>query len=452
MLGARAGTVRAMPAALAPASRPPDRGPGQAPGLRRCGWRRPARRRAAAGSQWRVRAVTPGTVAPGTGASRMSAAELSARDGESRRARQPPGWCCSRSSRRCCCWRSRSGSRASAARRRRRRRGSMPSSRGRARPRRAGPGAPRRGSASSRRGCATWRPRAAGSRPRTSGCRASYARTRTTPARSSTAQIAFIDELKRANEAGAGTSATGSVPADPSGPGDPFTGGRADRPASGANPGASARQAAPLIERFELDGAPFREPDGADTKPLSTWLPAGSHAEAVVLSGVDASAGISSQGDPRPVLLRLTGPAWTAAPSASEDAAALSVDLAGCTVTGAAHGDLSSEKVYARAEDADLRRSRARHGGRDAGRGVRRQRRQGRGARPGGEPRGGAGREGVPRRPRLRGRPGRLGGLSRPRRWRAAAPRRSPQPGLPISGAQGSGPGLRAPGRRSPTT
>ena len=161
-------------------------------------------------------------------------------------------------------------------------------------------------------------------------------------------QIAFIDELKRANEAGAGTSAPGSVPADPSGPGDPFTGGRADRPASGANPGASARQAAPLIERFELDGAPFGEPDGADTKPLSTWLPAGSHAEAVVLSGVDASAGISSQGDPRPVLLRLTGPAWTAAPSASEDAAALSVDLAGCTVTGAAHGDLSSEKVYAR--------------------------------------------------------------------------------------------------------
>ena len=66
-----------------------------------------------------------------------------------------------------------------------------------------------------------------------------------------------------------------------------------------------------------------------------------------MLAGVDASAGISSQGDPRPVLLRLTGPAWTAAPSAG-DGAALSVDLAGCTVTGAAHGDLSSEKVYAR--------------------------------------------------------------------------------------------------------
>ena len=98
-----------------------------------------------------------------------------------------------------------------------------------------------------------------------------------------------------------------------------------------------------LIERFDLDA----RPDGEfvrGAKPLGRWLPAGSHAEAVVVSGVDASAGIASQGDPRPVLLRLTGPAWTAA----EDGAALEVDLAGCTVTGAAYGELSSEKVYAR--------------------------------------------------------------------------------------------------------
>ena len=63
-----------------------------------------------------------------------------------------------------------------------------------------------------------------------------------------------------------------------------------------------------------------------------------------MLAGVDASAGVSSQGDPRPVLFRITGPAWTAA----EDGAAMQVDVAGCTVTGAAHGDLSSEKIYAR--------------------------------------------------------------------------------------------------------
>ena len=111
----------------------------------------------------------------------------------------------------------------------------------------------------------------------------------------------------------------------------------------------------PLIEKFNLD----QPGDMEDTTPedkttgefgyaapeaIKKWLPAGSHARAVVLAGVDASAGISSQGDPRPILLRITGPAWTAA----EDGAAMSVDIEGCTVTGAAHGDLSSEKVYAR--------------------------------------------------------------------------------------------------------
>ena len=141
--------------------------------------------------------------------------------------------------------------------------------------------------------------------------------------------------------------------------------------APGAEPGAdpyfrvpgtppSAGQAAPaplapapLIETFELEGALESAPGprsgaeivaGALEKPLAGWLPAGAHAEAVVLAGVDASAGVSSQGDPRPVLFRITGPAWTAA----DGATALRVDIAGCTVTGAAHGDLSSEKVYAR--------------------------------------------------------------------------------------------------------
>ena len=116
---------------------------------------------------------------------------------------------------------------------------------------------------------------------------------------------------------------------------------------TGANtPGAAVapQPGAPLIQRFQLEERALREPEGEDAKPLSLWLPAGSHAQAVVITGVDASAGVASQSDPRPVLLRITGPAWTAA----EDGAAQSVDLDGCTVTGAAYGDLSSEKVYAR--------------------------------------------------------------------------------------------------------
>ena len=120
--------------------------------------------------------------------------------------------------------------------------------------------------------------------------------------------------------------------------------------------GGQAQPATParMIETFELEGSPQSSAGDARTgpelvadavaKPVSAWLPAGSHAEAVVLAGVDASAGISSQGDPRPVLMRITGPAWTAA----EDGTAMQVDIDGCTVTGAAHGDLSSEKVYVR--------------------------------------------------------------------------------------------------------
>ena len=167
-------------------------------------------------------------------------------------------------------------------------------------------------------------------------------------------QAALIDELRRGLPAQADTG-QGNAPA-----GDPWFRGQA--PAD-ARPGGQAQPAmqAPgrMIETFELDGAPRsslaaprngRSRSGPElvadavAKPVSAWLPAGAHAEAVVLAGVDASAGVSSQGDPRPVLMRITGPAWTAA----EDGTAMQVDVDGCTVTGAAHGDLSSEKVYVR--------------------------------------------------------------------------------------------------------
>ena len=159
------------------------------------------------------------------------------------------------------------------------------------------------------------------------------------------AQKAQIDELERKLQ----PPGPGGAPA-----GDPWFRGQAPAPAAGGaqQPAAPARSR--MIETFELDGEPqssVSDPrNGAElvadavAKPVSSWLPAGAHAEAVVLAGVDASAGVSSQGDPRPVLLRITGPAWTAA----EDGTALQVDIDGCTVTGAAHGDLSSEKVYVR--------------------------------------------------------------------------------------------------------
>ncbi len=111
-------------------------------------------------------------------------------------------------------------------------------------------------------------------------------------------------------------------------------------------PGDGAAPAGPMIQEFESVDDPSAAAGGvpAGPRPLESWLPAGSYADAVVLAGVDASAGVSSQGDPRPVLLRLTSPAW----SAAEGGEALDADVAGCTLTGAAYGDLSSEKVYVR--------------------------------------------------------------------------------------------------------
>ena len=154
-------------------------------------------------------------------------------------------------------------------------------------------------------------------------------------------QVALIDELQRREAAGA-PAANASGRDYFSGPG----GGADAAPNQAAAPAVSA---GPMILEFEPSAAPNATTKdtgllAASVRPLGTWLPAGSHAEAVVLSGVDASAGVASQGDPRPVLLRLTGPAV----SAAEDGVALTADIEGCTLTGAAHGDLSSEKVYVR--------------------------------------------------------------------------------------------------------
>ena len=163
-------------------------------------------------------------------------------------------------------------------------------------------------------------------------------------------QAALIDELRRGLPAQDGAG-QGAAPA-----GDPWfrgtgAGGRAaGRAGAAGDPGArthdrdlrssTARRSRPQPVR-PADPSWWRTRWRSRSRP---GFRAGAHAEAVVLAGVDASAGVSSQGDPRPVLLRITGPAWTAA----EDGAALAVDVDGCTVTGAAHGDLSSEKVYVR--------------------------------------------------------------------------------------------------------
>ena len=156
-------------------------------------------------------------------------------------------------------------------------------------------------------------------------------------------QAATIDALTRRLEAPAESpvekarSGAGDFPGD-------GAGGSVPGRASVGTPDGADVPAGPMIREFEDRTGPPAGAASGGLRRLESWLPAGSYADAVVLAGVDASAGVSSQGDPRPVLLRLT----SRARSAAEGGEALEADVAGCTLTGAAYGDLSSEKVYVR--------------------------------------------------------------------------------------------------------
>ena len=80
------------------------------------------------------------------------------------------------------------------------------------------------------------------------------------------------------------------------------------------------------------------------SKELEVYLPSGSYVGAELISGVDASVGVESQGDPRPVLFRITARAVNALYKGEPQ----KIDLEGCIVTGAAIGDISSERVFIR--------------------------------------------------------------------------------------------------------
>ena len=158
-------------------------------------------------------------------------------------------------------------------------------------------------------------------------------------------QAARIDELTAVG----GTPLT-VPPTAPFGPSDAIRPSVAPTPNGQPEPGAAVPMSAPLVREFELENRSGRGTNSESLepipvpKPTAGYVPAGSYAEAVVIAGADASAGVQSQGDPRPVLLRLTSPAYGAA----VDGTAETTDVEGCTITGAAYGDLSSEKVYVR--------------------------------------------------------------------------------------------------------
>ena len=110
-------------------------------------------------------------------------------------------------------------------------------------------------------------------------------------------QAALIDELRRGLEpAGTPGEAPGVMPDS----GDYFRA-QGNAPAPGGQDRPAAIAPHRMIETFELEGAPqssVSDPRSgpelvadAVAKPVSAWLPAGAHASAIVLAGVDASAG-----------------------------------------------------------------------------------------------------------------------------------------------------------------
>lgn len=88
-----------------------------------------------------------------------------------------------------------------------------------------------------------------------------------------------------------------------------------------------------------------RETEEEAMRTPGSYLPAGSYAPAVVLSGADAATNVVDRENPIPVLFRITGPAVTAAAGGGRG---LRINIEGCTVQGSAIGDLSSERVRVR--------------------------------------------------------------------------------------------------------
>ena len=123
----------------------------------------------------------------------------------------------------------------------------------------------------------------------------------------------------------------GQRSANDAGVGSEHSAGRASQP-------GSFGQSFTLVEQVDPDGE-------VTPNRLGNYIPAGSYAPAVVLSGADAATNVVDRENPTPVLFRITGPAITAVHKGSPGGR---INIEGCTVQGSAIGDLSSERVRVR--------------------------------------------------------------------------------------------------------
>lgn len=126
-----------------------------------------------------------------------------------------------------------------------------------------------------------------------------------------------------------------------------------DPGASRSEPGGLAREGVdgalvdierpPFVTTFAL--TPKSESaSGLTKRTLDSYVPAGSYAPALVLTGADAKTGTENLANPIPVVLKLTGPAI----GPSDGSRTTRINLEGCRVMGSAVADLSSERVSVR--------------------------------------------------------------------------------------------------------
>lgn len=109
-----------------------------------------------------------------------------------------------------------------------------------------------------------------------------------------------------------------------------------------ATPTAATGAAAPAPGAAPAGANPGYFSGQLTTYDSGRYVPPNAYAPARVLVGVDAATGTSFSSDPKPVLLRITGPAT----HVGERGAYQTTRLEGCVVNGAAYGELASEKVY----------------------------------------------------------------------------------------------------------
>ncbi|CAN5421167.1 TraB/VirB10 family protein [soil metagenome] len=116
---------------------------------------------------------------------------------------------------------------------------------------------------------------------------------------------------------------------------------RNDFPAAAPNSNNPAQTGESFIKDDALTLSPLQNASYVK-KNSKTYLPTGTHVRAVVLGGADASTGVTSQGDPEPMLIRFLDNGTLPNHKHSQ--------LKDCVATAAVVGDISSERGKIRLE------------------------------------------------------------------------------------------------------